>query len=101
MQILGQTPVYLIDCTGADKSHVLVGLIPTDSLTTLYRLCEKEFDWMCGFEDSGFTPNGATVFLDPSWGALECSYIAIKVRDFVDRLNDGWSRPCYLFQAKR
>lgn len=101
MQILGQTPVYLIDCTGSDKSHVLVGLIPTASIPSFYRMCEREFDWMCGFEDSGFTPNGCTIHLDASWGLLENAWQAIKVRDFVGRLNDGWNRPCYLFQAKR
>lgn len=100
MEIMGSTPVYLIDCTGKEKGHVLVGLVPTVLIGVLYNLCEKEFDWMCGFEDSGFTPNGCTIFLDQSWGLLDTSYIAIKVRDFVDRLNDGWQRPCYLYQPR-
>lgn len=101
MQLLGQTPVYLVDCVGKDKSHVMVGLIPTPTVEILYNLCEKEFDWMCGFEDSGFTKDGCTIFIEDGFGCLSNAWTAMKVQEFVNRLSDGWNRPSYFFHAKR
>jgi len=101
MQILGQTPVYLVDCTGKDTGHIFVGLIESRYVRGLYRLCEEEFDWMCGFEDSGFSEDGCTIFLDSGWGLFEVSWTAMKVREFVVNLSNGWNRPMYHFQGKR
>lgn len=92
----GQVPVYLIDCTGKEKGHVLVGYIPARLIPTLYRMCENEFDWMCGLEDSGFDEHKCVVYLDDSWGVLECAWQAIKVHEFVTKLGNAWNNPCHI-----
>lgn len=102
MQILGQTPVYLVDCTGKETGHIMVGLIPSRLVKKLHDLCEEEFDWTCGFDDSGFTEAGCTVFVDESWGMMECLMTGIKLREFVQNLAwENWNVPIYHFQGKK
>jgi len=100
MTIQGQTPVFLSDCTGKAKGHVLVGFIPAKSIATFFRMCEREFDWECGLLDSGFNEFSCTIQLDPQWGVLENCHIAIKAREFVNRLSTGWTNPTHLFIDK-
>ena len=102
MQILGQTPVYLVDCTGKDTGHIFCGLIESKYINLFYRWCEEEFSWECGLDDSGFTEAGCTIFLDESWGLFEVVWTGIKVREFVNNLSSSnYNRPMYHFQGKR
>jgi len=78
-------PVYLVN-DATEDSWIFVGWVDQDSVESLYKRCEHEFDWMCGFEDSGFDQPQILVYCDNDWAGA--AHMGMRLRTFVE---DLWS----------
>ena len=76
-------PVYLVHDSLCDE-WIFLGWIANDSLRVLYNLCEREFDWMCGFEDSGFDKPQVLIYAGSDWA--HSAWMGMRARAFLERL---------------